>query len=96
MSDNPSAMPEERQRAFVCDAASRLRLILGMLQIVRDNLPAGSPPVTDLENIVIYLRTLHDEVCREFSTPSKQANPSEGETGESQKTEQPDSPVFLH
>ncbi|OXI23537.1 hypothetical protein CFB35_16855 [Burkholderia sp. AU16482] len=50
----------------MCRLSSQLRLVLGMLSMVRDNLPSDTPIAFDVENIVIHLRTLHDYAGTEF------------------------------
>ncbi|WP_027784347.1 MULTISPECIES: hypothetical protein [Burkholderia] len=57
---------DEFQVAFMRRLSSQFRLVLGMLSMVRDNLPRDTPIAFDVENIVIHLRTLHDYASAEF------------------------------
>lgn len=69
---DPSTEIDERQVAFMRRLSSQLRLVLGMLSMVRDNLPRDTPIAFDVENIVIHLRTLHDYAGAEFPRLPKQ------------------------
>ena len=83
---DPSTEIDERQVAFMRRLSSQLRLVLGMLSMVRDNLRSDTPIAFDVENIVIHLRTLHDYADIEFPRLPKHPDfRGQHETGEEAK-----------